>query len=43
MVPCFRIVFNQQRKIRDAGNDFDGLSARYDAKVVGDYTGLTHP
>jgi hypothetical protein len=36
------IVFTQG-EIGVAGNGFDELNAPYDAKVVGDYTGLTPP
>jgi len=36
------IVFSQGQ-IAAAGNGFDELNAPYDAKVVGDYTGLTAP
>ena len=32
-----------QGKIAVAGNGFDMLNGPYDAKVVGDYTGLTPP
>jgi outer membrane protein assembly factor BamB len=37
-----KIVFTQG-KIGVAGNGFDQLNAPYDAKVIGDYTGLTPP
>ena len=36
------IVFDQG-EINTDGNSFDLLSAPYDAKVIGDYTGLTPP
>ena len=36
------IVF-QQGQIQVDGNGFNQLNAPYDAKVVGDYTGLTPP
>jgi hypothetical protein len=36
------IVF-QQGTIAVAGNTFDMLNGPYDAKVIGDYTGLTPP
>ena len=37
-----RIVF-RQGKIQVDGNGFNQLNAPYDAKVIGDYTGLTPP
>lgn len=37
-----RIVF-QQGKLNVAGNGFNQLNGPYDAKVVGDFTGLTPP
>jgi hypothetical protein len=37
-----RDVFSQGQ-IGVAGTGFDELNAPYDAKVVGDYTGLTAP
>ena len=40
--PSGKIVFSQG-KIGVAGNGFNELNAPYDAKVVGDYTGLTAP
>jgi len=40
--PSQNIVF-QQGTIGVAGNTFDLLNGPYDAKVVGDYTGLTPP
>jgi len=40
--PNMNIVF-QQGEIAVPGNGFDMLNAPYDAKVVGDYTGLTCP
>ena len=40
--PSKHIVFTQGT-IAVAGNTFDMLNAPYDAKVVGDYTGLTPP
>jgi len=40
--PDKNIVFSQG-KIAVAGNGFNRLNAPYDAKVVGDYTGLTPP
>jgi len=40
--PIGNIVFSQG-KIGVAGNGFNELNAPYDAKVVGDYTGLTAP
>jgi len=40
--PTGNIVFSQG-KIGVAGNGFNELNAPYDAKVVGDYTGLTAP
>jgi hypothetical protein len=40
--PAGNIVFTQGQ-IGVAGNGFDELNAPYDAKVVGDYTGLTPP
>jgi hypothetical protein len=36
------IAFNQEQ-IWVARTDFNELNASYDAKVVGDYTGLTAP
>ncbi len=36
------IVFSQG-KIQADGNGFNRLNAPYDAKVIGDYTGLTPP
>jgi hypothetical protein len=35
------IVFTQGSFL--LGNGFDELNGPYDAKVVGDFTGLTHP
>jgi hypothetical protein len=40
--PSGNTVFSQG-KINATGNDFNELNAPYDAKVVGDYTGLTPP
>ncbi len=40
--PNQKIVF-QQGTIAEAGNGFDMLNGPYDAKVIGDYTGLTPP
>jgi hypothetical protein len=40
--PSQNIVFTQGQ-IGVAGNGFDQLNAPYDAKVIGDYTGLTPP
>lgn len=40
--PSGKIVFSQG-KIGVVGNGFNELNAPYDAKVVGDYTGLTAP
>ena len=40
--PSQNIVFTQGT-IAVAGNTFDMLNAPYDAKVIGDYTGLTPP
>jgi outer membrane protein assembly factor BamB len=40
--PSQNIVFTQGQ-IAVSGNSFDQLNAPYDAKVVGDYTGLTPP
>jgi len=40
--PAQNIVFSQGT-IAVAGNGFDLLNGPYDAKVVGDYTGLTPP
>jgi len=40
--PSGNIVFSQGQ-IGVAGNGFNELNAPYDAKVVGDYTGLTAP
>jgi len=40
--PNQNIVFSQGT-IGVPGNGFDLLNAPYDAKVVGDYTGLTPP
>jgi outer membrane protein assembly factor BamB len=40
--PQKKIVFTQGRK-NVAGKGFDELNAPYDAKVIGDYTGLTPP
>jgi len=40
--PQKKIVFTQGRK-NVAGTGFDELNAPYDAKVIGDYTGLTPP
>jgi hypothetical protein len=40
--PTGNIVFSQGQ-IAVPGNGFDELNAPYDAKVVGDYTGLTAP
>lgn len=40
--PNGNIVFSQGQ-IGVVGTGFDELNAPYDAKVVGDYTGLTHP
>ena len=40
--PDKNIVFSQG-KIGVAGTGFNELNAPYDAKVVGDYTGLTPP
>jgi hypothetical protein len=40
--PAKNIVFTQGT-IAVAGNTFDMLNAPYDAKVIGDYTGLTPP
>lgn len=40
--PSQNIVF-QQGKIAVAGNGFNMLNGPYDAKVIGDYTGLTPP
>ncbi len=40
--PSGNIVFSQGQ-IGVAGTDFNELNAPYDAKVVGDYTGLTPP
>ena len=40
--PKGKIVFSQGQ-IGVAGTGFDELNAPYDAKVVGDYTGLTAP
>ena len=40
--PNGNIVFSQG-EIGVVGNGFNELNAPYDAKVVGDYTGLTPP
>jgi hypothetical protein len=40
--PSSQIVFTQGM-LNTPGNTFDQLNAAYDAKVVGDYTGLTPP
>jgi hypothetical protein len=40
--PSGYIVFSQGQ-IGVAGTGFNELNAPYDAKVVGDYTGLTQP
>jgi hypothetical protein len=40
--PGQNIVFTQGN-IAKAGKGFDMLNAPYDAKVIGDYTGLTPP
>jgi hypothetical protein len=40
--PSFNVVF-EQGTIAVAGNGFDLLNGPYDAKVIGDYTGLTPP
>jgi hypothetical protein len=40
--PSGNVVFSQGQ-IGVAGNGFNELNAPYDAKVVGDYTGLTQP
>jgi outer membrane protein assembly factor BamB len=40
--PAGQIVFSQGR-IHEDGNTFNRLNAPYDAKVIGDYTGLTTP
>lgn len=40
--PGKQIVFSQG-KINQDGNGFDQLNAPYDAKVIGDYNGLTKP
>ena len=40
--PAKQIVFSQG-KIQADGNGFNRLNAPYDAKVIGDYTGLTPP
>jgi hypothetical protein len=40
--PNQNMVFSQG-EIAVAGNGFDRLNGPYDAKVVGDYTGLTPP
>jgi outer membrane protein assembly factor BamB len=42
VTPKGKIVFTQGQ-IAVPGNGFDELNAPYDAKVVGDYTGLTAP
>ena len=42
ITPNKSIVF-QQGKIAVSGNTFDRLNGPYDAKVIGDYTGLTPP
>jgi hypothetical protein len=42
VTPAKIIVF-QQGKLNVAGNGFDRLNGPYDAKVVGDFTGLTPP
>ena len=42
ITPLKKIVFTQG-KIGVSGNTFDLLNGPYDAKVIGDYTGLTPP
>ncbi len=44
MDPLGNVVFTQGMiGAAGAGNSFNQLNAPYDAKVVGDYTGLTPP
>jgi hypothetical protein len=40
--PSFNIVWSQG-EIAVPGTGFDLLNGPYDAKVIGDYTGLTNP
>jgi hypothetical protein len=42
VTPGGQIVF-QQGKLNVGGNTFDRLNGPYDAKVPGDFTGLTPP
>ena len=42
VTPAAQIVF-QQGKTNVAGNGFNQLNGPYDAKQIGDYTGLTPP